>query len=160
MPNQSKILLRSAALGFAGGLRSQMPLLALSGAARRGEFAPDATGLLRHLRNRTVRLGALAAAIGEAIADKTPYVPSRIEPGPLAGRIAVGAMSGAVFARGNAAPVPAALALGGLAAALGSFAGFGLRTRIGPKLGLPDLPVALAEDAAALMIATAAVKAQ
>jgi uncharacterized membrane protein len=158
MPNQAKIFLRTAALGFAGGLRSQMPLLALSGAARRNEFAPDATGWLRHLRNRNVRLGAVAAAIGEAIADKTPYVPSRIEPGPLAGRIAVGAVSGAVFARGNAAPVPAGLALGGLAAALGSFAGFALRTKAGPGLGLPDLPVALAEDAAALLIATTAAK--
>jgi uncharacterized membrane protein len=158
MSNQAKFFLRSAALGFAGGLRSQMPLLALSGAARRGNFAPNATGLLRHLRNRTVRFGSVAAAIGEAIADKTPYVPNRIEPGPLTGRIAIGAVSGAVLAKGNAEPVSAAFAIGGLAAAIGSFAGYGLRTKVGPKLGLPDLPVALAEDAAALLIATAAVR--
>jgi uncharacterized membrane protein len=135
-----------------------MPFAALSAAASRGDFAKDGTGVLGLFRGRAARLGTGLAAVGEAIADKTPYVPSRIEPAPLAGRIAAGGFAGALFAKGNGRPlVPGAL-IGALASAGGSFAGYAYRTKIGPKIGLPDPLVAIVEDIAAFTIATRAVR--
>jgi uncharacterized membrane protein len=135
-----------------------MPFAVLSAAASRGDFAKDATGVLGLLRGRAARIGTGLAAVGEVIADKTPYVPSRIEPAPLAGRIAAGGVAGALFAKGNGKSLVPGAILGALASAGGSFAGYAYRTKIGPKTGLPDPLVAIVEDGAALLIATTAVR--
>ncbi|MEA2515893.1 MAG: hypothetical protein QOJ59_5382, partial [Thermomicrobiales bacterium] len=49
------VLVRTAVLGFAAGLRSQLPLALIAAAAGRGDFAKDATGALARLRTRSAR---------------------------------------------------------------------------------------------------------
>jgi len=93
------VYLRAAVLGFASGLRSQMPLALIVAAIGREQLPADATGPLSFLRTRVARLGFGAAAIGEVIADKTPFVPDRTNPGPFAGRLFFGGLTGALFAR-------------------------------------------------------------
>jgi uncharacterized membrane protein len=146
LPSTTTILIRTAALGAATGLRSQLPLALLAVAAGRGAFAPNATGALGLLRTRLVRIGLCAAAFGELIADKTPYVPNRVEPGPFAGRLFFGGLTGAIFARGKAVPAPLGFAIGTAAAGLGAVAGYRYRTALGRKTGLPDPIWAIAED--------------
>ena len=54
--------------------------------------------LKRQLRNMLVGLVFMllaALALGEMLMDKTPFVPARIMPGPLSGRMASGALVGA-----------------------------------------------------------------
>ena len=41
--------------------------------------------------------GFSALALGELVADKLPFIPSRTSPGPLFGRVVLGALSGATL---------------------------------------------------------------
>jgi uncharacterized membrane protein len=163
MPNRSSITsrsvyLRAATLGATAGLRSQLPLALLTVAAGRGDFAANATGPLALLRTRTARLACGAAAIGELIADKTPFVPDRIDSAPFAGRLFFGGLTGAVFARGNGASAPLGLALGATAAALGTVAGYRFRTTLDRATRLPDIVWAVTEDLIALSLASLAIR--
>ncbi|NMO52347.1 hypothetical protein HH310_14210 [Actinoplanes sp. TBRC 11911] len=125
-------LVRSAALGAASGARSLTPLAML--ALRRGGW---------------LRAVTAAGALGELIGDKLPGTPSRLHQPELTGRVAAGALAGALLARRHGRPVlPSALAAG--AAALGaSYAGAAWRKY------RPGIPAALAEDAAAVGVAWA-----
>ena len=97
----------------------------------------------------------VALAVGELIADKLP-VPSRIQPGPLMARAAFGgfAASALAVAAGALWVVPALL--GAVAAVVGAYAGYWLRRMI-TRRGMKDLPVALLEDATAVLLALFAV---
>jgi uncharacterized membrane protein len=88
-----------------------------------------------------------ALALGEMVADKLPFMPPRTAPLVLAGRVALGAGSGAALAIAHRrSPLLGAL-LAGLAAVVSSYAGLALRTSAARRLGAPDPLVALAEDA-------------
>ncbi len=93
--------------------------------------------------------------VGELIGDKLPQTPSRLEPQGLGARLVLGGAGGAALAwRAGAHPL-----LGALAATAGVGAGAvgGLRMRQAVAArGWPDLPAALAEDAAALGLARTA----
>jgi uncharacterized membrane protein len=152
-------LARSAGLGFAAGLRSIMPLALLSAQLERD--GPDIAGggwTIDALVSPWGVLGLSLAACGEVIADKLPFVPSRVAPLPLAGRVALGGTAGALasLAGGQAADRGAlAAALGAL---LGSLAGYTWRTRARRVLPLPSLALAAAEDAVAFGLARWAVQ--
>jgi uncharacterized membrane protein len=99
------------------------------------------------------------AAVGEMIADKLPGVPDRIESGPLLGRAVLGAVAGGVLARRNRESGVLGALLGGTAALVAAHAGFQARRALTRTAGLPDLPVALCEDALALALARHALRA-
>jgi len=101
----------------------------------------------------------LVSTGGEMLVDKLPMVPRRTSPGPLGGRIAIGAVSGAAIGSEYRVPLATALGaiLGGAGAAAGAFAGYRARTYVTSTYHLPDAPVALVEDALAIGIATRAV---
>ena len=157
MPNSATtanaVYLRTAILGFAAGLRSQLPLALIAAAAGRGEFAKDATGRIALIRTRAARLGFGATAIGEFVLDKTPLVPSRINPGPFAGRVVFGGLTGAVFARGNGRSTPLGFALGAAGSGLGTIAGYRFRVTLDDKTGLPESVWAVTEDLVAFAVA-------
>ncbi|MFI5892528.1 hypothetical protein ACIA5D_20715 [Actinoplanes sp. NPDC051513] len=131
------LLLRAAMLGAATGGRSITPLAAL---ADRG----------------FLRIAARAAALGELIADKLPSTPSRLSPAPLAGRVALGALSAGIYAhrRGRSVALPAAV--GGAAAFAGSYAGAGWRA-FAARHDFA-VPAALAEDAATVALTRTAIR--
>jgi len=121
---------RAAGYGAVAGLRSMTAPAAL--AARRG--------LGRIL---------IASAVAELIADKLPFAPSRIGPQPLGFRIASGAYAGWRVAGRDATPLVAAV-VGGLGAIGSAYAGHAARRFAVFTLGIPDLVVAIAEDAIAI----------
>ena len=127
---------RYLALGAASGLRSMA--------------APSQ--LSRHL-DAPVRGLLRAAAAGEMIVDKLPVVPDRTDPGPLVGRALLGAGSAAVLARSRRETPARGALLGGVGAVAGAFAGFHLRRALTRRAGLPDLAVAVCEDAIAVAAA-------
>jgi len=89
-------------------------------------------------------------ALGELIADKLPFIPRRTMMGSLAVRVVFGAMCGfAVTLSVGSAWFPFCLA-GGLGGLAGAFAGYHLRRWLTVGRGLPDLPIALLEDAIAI----------
>jgi uncharacterized membrane protein len=92
-------------------------------------------------------------AAGELIADKLPSTPSRLDPGPLAGRLALGALSGSVLeAARNRSPVEGAVC-GGAGALAGAWAGYTARKALVSSGRIPDMAVALLEDAVAIGVA-------
>jgi len=150
---------RSALLGFVAGLRSQLPLALLAAAANRGAFAKDATGPLRLLRSRWVLAGSVTAAVGEMIADKLPFTPSRLQPGAFVGRVVFGAVAGAALARGAGRPfVPGAI-VGALGAGAGTYAGHNTRQELDRLTGWPDPIWGGVEDAVAIGLGVVAIEA-
>lgn len=131
-------LLASALIGAATGSRSMMAPVAL---ARAGSVAPAARIVLQ------------AAAAGELIADKLPGMPSRLETGPLLSRVAIGAVAGSILAVRNRRQPLAGAVLGAAGAVAGAHAGYHARRFLTATIGMPDLPVAIAEDMLAIAAA-------
>jgi len=143
-------LLPAALLGAATGLRSQTGVAALV-------LLTPQKRLPGPLRGPWPRRLAAFGAVGELVGDKLPFTPSRLSAGPFAGRVIFGAGGGALLAHTRRASLPAGAGAGVLAALAGAKAGYEARTALTAR-GLPDLPVALAEDALAAGLAVVAAK--
>ncbi len=144
-------LLLGFLLGVVAGLRSMTPLAAVSWAARLGWL---------HLENTVLAfLGYAAApyiftvlALGELINDKLPKTPSRKAPLPFGARIAVGAFCGGALGLPAGFMVAGAI-VGALGAVAGTLGGYEFRSRLVKATGGKDLPIALLEDAIAVIAA-------
>ena len=90
-------------------------------------------------------------AIGELILDKLPFTPSRLKPAGLGGRIALGALAGAALLSANSPSFILGGVLGGVGGVVGAFLGYHARAGAVAKFHLPDLVVALTEDAVAIV---------
>ena len=153
-PSTSSLAGRALIVGVAAGLRSMTPMGVL---ASQHEDRSIRAGWKKWpvLRSRAGRKALQTSWIGELIADKLPVTPSRIEPGPLGGRMVFGALAGmAIGTEGKGAMPRLAGALAGACGAVaGSYGGYKARTYLTKEVGLPDLPGALVEDAAAFTLA-------
>jgi uncharacterized membrane protein len=150
---------RALLVGVAAGLRSMAPLGVF--AAERDNASWRAGWKDWPLVSSSAGRAVLqASTVGEMVMDKMPFVPSRIEPGPLGGRLMFGAIAGAAI--GTLRPGKGANVLGALAGAAGALAGakggHAYRTGVTEATGLPDLPVALVEDLAAVLVARKAIR--
>lgn len=153
------IVLRALTLGIATGLRSQ---LANGMLAAHYDDAPRWAGWRTWpvFRSETGRKALLLSSVGELIGDKLPMTPSRLEPGPLVGRIAFGGLAGAAIgseSSGRMAIVRGAL-FGMVGSVIGNYGGYHARRSAVEASGLPDPVVAVAEDAIALALARTAVR--
>ncbi len=113
-------------------------------------------GLDARLASPLGRCGTTLAVLGECLGDKTPWVPDRTAPGPLAGRMVFGAIGGAAVARSEGAPILRSALVGGAAAGLATFGLHRARRWLGRHTPLPDVVIALAEDAGVLALAVLA----
>jgi uncharacterized membrane protein len=138
MPSPDRKILAAALLGAAGGMRSLTPEAVL---VARGKGTRDATA----------RRAILLAAAGELVADKLPWVPARIKPGPYLGRISSGAFSGRSVAGQDGALAGAA------ASAITTFLGYQARMAARRRSAARGFVAALVEDALAIGTASAAV---
>lgn len=155
MPNAPA---RAAALGVVAGMRSQMPLFLLALAANRGSFAEESPRPLSLLRSRVALACFGLAAAGEMIGDKLPVIPGRLQPGPLAGRLAVGGLAGAMIFREAERPALLGALVGAAGAGLGAAGGHYGRAVLGSATGAPDVVWGIAEDALALGLGIAALR--
>jgi uncharacterized membrane protein len=89
-------------------------------------------------------------AAGELVADKLPFTPSRLSAGPLAGRLLLGALCGSVLLAVSHQSLLLGAVLGASGGLLGSYLGYTLRRLLVTRAHLPDLVVALVEDAVAI----------
>jgi uncharacterized membrane protein len=149
------LLLVALLLGLSAGLRSMTPLAVVAWAAR--GWPAVAGSALGFMAAPITGYVFAALAVGELIADKLPFIPSRLQPGPLGGRVISGALTGAAAAIAlQGSPIVGGLvgAIGGLA---GAFGGYAVRRSLTADRKLPDLPVALLEDLVAIALAVFAV---
>lgn len=141
---------RSFAIGVVAGSRSQLPSALLAWRANRDDLPGVLEGPSRLLRQSgSVPLTTLAAA-GELVGDKLPMTPSRLDRGPLVGRLVLGAGGGFSLAGafGNSRVLGALLGAAG--AAIGAYGGYHLRKLAGERTPVPDAAWAVLEDGVAI----------
>ena len=139
-------------LGVSGGLRSFTPLAVMAWFAYLGKLPVTGTWAYWVRHPATVGI-TTAAALGEFVGDKLPNTPNRTAPVALFGRLALGSLVGAIVATAFRRPIVGGIAMGAAGAAAGTYGGFYLRKGLTEGTGLPDLPVALSGDAAAVTLA-------
>jgi uncharacterized membrane protein len=91
-----------------------------------------------------------ALAVVELITDQLPSTPSRLKPPGLIARIVTGGLSGACLSVAGAQSIAFGAVLGAVGGVAGAFLGYGVRTHLVKGHKIPDLPVALLEDAVAI----------
>lgn len=137
----------AAGIGVVAGLRSLTAPAVVGWAAKRKMIrlaeSPLADLVVNQASKKVIEL-----AIGELLADKLPFTPDRVRPGPMLARIASGAACGATVAYEGRQPLQDGAILGAVGALLGAFAGFYIRRRLSREM--PAFAVALAEDALAV----------
>lgn len=145
-------------LGAAAGMGAVTGLRSLTGLAMVSRELSDRRRLPRHasrleewLAADMVAIALTGMAIGEMVVDKLPAVPDRVNPGSLVGRAVIGGALGAIAGGRDDRALGAAAGVAGALA--GSFAGWLLRREAGRRTPLPDMAVALAEDAMAVAAA-------
>jgi uncharacterized membrane protein len=143
------VLLLAILIGCVCGLRSMTGPALICWGAHFGWLQLDGSKLA-FLHNPISLVVFSLLAFGELVADKLPFIPSRIQPGPLVVRFLFGAVCGvALCFSAGAAWLPGAL-LGGIGGVASAFAGYYLRRELTLGRGLPDVAVALAEDIVAI----------
>ena len=133
--------LRAAAIGTVSGLRT---------------FTSPAGTLLGN-KSRWV-IPSLLLAAGELVSDKLPMTPSRVSFLPLLARAASGGWSGRAVAREFGGSPTVGAAIGATGAVGGAWLAYSARAYLTKKRGLPDVPIALLEDAIAILAARVVTK--
>lgn len=144
------MLRRTLGLGAISGLRSTSGPALVSRAAATGRLSLEGT-TLAFLGSPRVSKTLLVMALGEFLGDKLPMTPSRTSPPPLLGRAASGALVGAALFSSEGRHAAPGAVVGSSAAVVAALGGERLRALAGEKMGLPDLVVALVEDAVILL---------
>ena len=139
-------------LGLVTGMRTFTPMAVLCWFAYTGHLSVDGTWASWTAKLLTAIIFTVLA-LGEYIGDKLPQTPNRIAAGPLAARIVFGGLVGAIVAASLHLPFALGIIPGAIFAIAGAFLGFTLRRSLTVGRGLPDFPIALAEDAVTLGLA-------
>ena len=136
-------------IGCVTGLRSLTAPAAVCWGAHLGwlHFAGTRLAFLNH---RTTLIIFTLLALVELIADKLPNTPARTAPLGLTARVLVGGFCGAALSLSAGGGVVVAAFVGVLGALAGTFGGYNIRHALVAKAHLPDIAVALAEDAVAI----------
>lgn len=141
------------AIGVIAGLRSMTAPAAVSWAvALRGSLLPDlGQSYLAFMQSTITAWIFTVAAAAELISDKLPFTPSRLTAGPFGARIVSGGLCGATLCLAAGQSAIVGVVAGAIGAVAGSYGGFLYRTAWAKSLGLPDIAVALVEDAIAVL---------
>ena len=145
----SQVLLLTFLIGVVSGLRSITAPAVVAWAAHRNWLNLHNTSLSFMGSTGAVVIFTLLAVV-ELIADKLPSTPSRTKPLGLIARIILGGLSGAGVAVSGAQSIVRGTVLGAVGGIAGAFAGYEVRTRLVKALKVPDLVIALLEDAVAI----------
>lgn len=139
-------------LGVVNGLRTFVPITIIAWCARAGLV--DLGGHWASFLGNWVAVIVLTVlAVAELVADKLPKTPSRTRAVGLGGRFLFGGLSGAVLCTAAGQWIAAGAVLGAVGGVAGAFLGYGTRVGLVRALKSPDLPVALLEDAVAILLA-------
>ncbi len=148
------LILIALCLGVVSGLRAVTSPAVVSWAARMGVLALGGTHLA-FLGYAATPWILTVLALGEIVNDKLPGTPSRTIPPQVAGRVVSGALVGAAIGIVANALLLCIFA-GVIGALIGTYGGAAVRARLAKAFGR-DLPAALLEDAAAILLAIFAV---
>lgn len=150
-------VLKALQIGVIAGMRTMAAPALVSYKLSHMETDPLPDSKFNFLTSRTTAKILARMAGGELIVDKLPRTSSRLKQPQIWGRIASGAFAAAVLTEADGNSASAGAALGALGAVAGAFAFYHLRHWLTQEKGLPDVGVALAEDALAVSVGWAIV---
>ena len=138
-------------LGVTAGLRAATPLTVVSIGAYLGWINLSGTwaGFLGTIVAAII-LGILA--IVELVTDQLPSAPSRKVPQQFGARVVSGALCGSLVGLPSGSWLGGLIA-GAIGAVIGTLGGYEARKRLVAATGGRDLPIALLEDAVAIVLA-------
>ncbi len=142
-------------LGVVTGMRTMTAMAALCWFAYRGDLPLEDTWAFWAGKLVTAIIFSVLA-LGEYVVDKLPKTPNRTAPPLLLARVLMGGLVGAIVAAGLNGSEFEGVILGVGGALIGTFGGFLVRREIVLRLGSKDWPVALIEDASAILCAVLA----
>src|SRR5271154_2125209 len=145
----SPVLLFAFLIGVVAGLRSLPAPAVVAWAAHQNWLNLHNTSLSFMGSTAAVVIFTLLA-VAELVTDKLPSTPSRLKPPGLVARIVLGGLSGACVALAGAQSIAFGAVLGVAGGIAGAFAGHEVRARLVKSLKVPDLVIALLEDATAI----------
>ncbi len=145
----SEVLLLAFLIGFVAGLRSLTAPAVLAWAAHRNWLNLHNTPLSFMASTAAVVIFFLLAA-GELVADQLPSTPSRTKPPGLIARIILGGLSGAGVAAAGVQSLALGAVLGIAGSLVGTYGGHAARIGLVQALKVPDLVIAILEDAVAI----------
>lgn len=138
------LFLRTLGLGIVAGMRSMTaPAILRHWTGRHPDLAPTP------LDHPAAPIVLTTMATGEIVVDKLPSTPNRTHPASVAFRAVSGALVGGSFCAANRRSPAAGAIIGAVGAVAATYAAFHLRRYLTKERGLPDMVVALAEDATA-----------
>jgi uncharacterized membrane protein len=143
------ILELSFAIGLIAGLRSFMAPTLVSWAARLGWMHLQGTPLA-FLGYAATPYIFTVLALAELVADKLPNTPNRTAAVGLSARVVLGGLAGCAMAMAGGESALLGALLGAAGGVAGAFGGYEARSRLVKASNLPDLAIALAEDAVAI----------
>lgn len=146
MKSETQHTVAAAAVGVMAGMRSlSAPALVAHTFAHDGARARGRLG--RALSSATVARTLETLAVGEAVADKTPWVPDRVDPLPLAGRAVSGALAGAAMGSDRRARRSRLAMIGAAAAVASTLVAFRVRRGAARTGTVSAVAAGLLEDA-------------
>jgi uncharacterized membrane protein len=143
------ILVFSFLIGVIAGLRTMMAPAIVSWAAGLGRVPLEGSPL-DFMSHPITRYIFGIAALGELVIDKLSKTPSRKVPPQFIARVITGALSGAALGGSQQALIGGLIA-GAVGAVAGTLGGAEVRSRLVKATGGKDLPIALLEDAIAII---------
>ena len=147
--NHPHVLLFVFVIGVVTGLRSLTGPAVTSWAAHLGWLSLIGTPMRFMSSMITVTIFTVLAVV-ELVADQLPSAPARTEPVGLSARVMMGALCGATVAVAGGEAIALGIVLGVLGALVGTYGGYQARTRLVKALGVPDVVIAVFEDAVAI----------
>jgi len=142
-------------LGLVTGMRSMTAMAVLCWFAYKGDLSLDGTWAFWAAKLTTAIIFSVLA-LAEYVADKLPKTPNRTAIGPLLARVVLGGLVGAIVAAGLNGSEFEGVILGVGGALIGTFGGYLVRRELVLRFGSKDWPVALIEDASAILCAVLA----
>lgn len=149
--NPSEVLVLAFLIGGVAGLRCMTAPAVVAWAAHQSRLNLHNTPLSFMGSTAAVIIFTLLAAV-EMVVDQLPSTPSRVQARGLTARIILGGLSGASIAVAGAESMALGTVLGVGGGIAGAFAGYQVRTRLVKALKVPDLAIALPEDAVAIAV--------
>ena len=147
--NPGVVFLLAFGIGAVTGLRSMTGPALVCWAAHLG-WLDLQDSRLAFMESTVATYAFSVLALGELVADKLPFIPNRTSPGPLFGRIVLGALSGAALCIAARSSSALGAILGGAGGVAGAFTGYRARMSLVKIPHLPDWAVALLEDLVAV----------
>ncbi|MGA7415306.1 MAG: DUF4126 family protein [Bryobacteraceae bacterium] len=147
--NPSEVLFLAFLIGVVSGLRSLTAPAVVAWAAHKNWLNLQNTPLSFMGSTAALIIFGLLAVV-ELVTDQLPSTPSRLKPPGLIARIVLGGLSGAALAIAGGQSLGLGAVLGAAGGIAGAFGGYQVRTGLVRALKVPDIVIALLEDAVAI----------